>query len=112
MIVPWAHDKESRSRSDATYRTSEYRRNRPLAMKRDRWHCQIRYPGTCIGAASECDHIIPVTQGGGSGLDNLRAACSPCHKRKTGSEGGGWRRTRAQRDAIPADPAPRPATNW
>lgn len=32
----------------------------------------------------ECDHIVPVAEGGGScGLDNLRTMCRDCHTRET-----------------------------
>lgn len=31
----------------------------------------------------ECDHILPVADGGTNALDNLRALCVACHKRVT-----------------------------
>jgi 5-methylcytosine-specific restriction enzyme A len=104
--MPWENDPEKRRRDTANYDSAEYKRNRPIAMRRDRWRCQIQAPGICIGAASQCDHIIPVTQGGGHKLDNLRAACGPCHARKTAGEGGGYR------NKPPDDPQPRPRTAW
>ncbi len=42
----------------------------------------------CIGHANECDHIIPVAQGG-EWYDetNLRAACHPCNQARIGAMG-------------------------
>lgn len=31
----------------------------------------------------EADHIVPLVEGGGYGLDNLRTLCVPCHKAET-----------------------------
>jgi 5-methylcytosine-specific restriction protein A len=109
--MPWTTDREEKRRSSATYSDPVYKANRPKAMKRDRWRCQIRYPDICRGAATECDHVIPAAKGGTHQLDNLRGACEPCHKRKTAQEGGGWR-NRWRRPAPPPDPEPKPATAW
>lgn len=36
------------------------------------------------GTPWDCDHIVPVVEGGGEcGLENLRTLCRPCHKRAT-----------------------------
>lgn len=102
--MPWANDRDARRQSDATYSDPEYRRNRPLAMKRDRYRCQIRASG-CLGGASMCDHIVNRANGGTHALSNLQAACVPCHAAKTAREGGGRRGT-------PADPQPAPRTAW
>jgi 5-methylcytosine-specific restriction protein A len=63
----------------------EYFRNRAAVMKRDAGICQIRIPGLCIGTATDCDHI-------GDRLnhspENMRAACAPCHGRRSGQQGG------------------------
>lgn len=63
----------------------EYFRNRAFVMKRDGKQCQIRTPGLCIGVATDCDHI-------GDRLDhsveNMRAACHPCHAQRSGQQGG------------------------
>lgn len=106
--MPWTKTPQDRRRDSRTYGSPEYKRNRTLAMRRDKWRCQIQEPGICIGAASTCDHIVPVTQGGTHRLDNLRAACGPCHARKTADEGGGAR----SQDRAPSDPAPTPRTAW
>jgi 5-methylcytosine-specific restriction endonuclease McrA len=104
--MPWANDRQARRRSDAAYGSPEYRRNRTAAMRRDNWRCQLRLPG-CAGAASQCDHIIGVAEGGTHALANLQAVCRPCHDRKTAQQGRGYRTGRTARD-----PAPRPRTAW
>jgi len=71
-----------------------------------RWRCELRLGGVCIGAASECDHVVAVADGGGHELSNLRAACSPCHKATTAQQGGGFRRGGGTRE----DPACQPRT--
>lgn len=62
-----------------------YHRNRALVMRRDGRRCQLRTPGICIGAATECDHV-------GDRLDhsveNMRAACHPCHLDRSSRQGG------------------------
>lgn len=34
----------------------------------------------------EADHIIPLKDGGGFGLDNLQTLCRGCHRKKTARE--------------------------
>ncbi len=36
----------------------------------------------------ECDHVMPVEEGGKSDLDNLQALCRDCHMAKTRRESG------------------------
>jgi 5-methylcytosine-specific restriction protein A len=71
----------------------EYWRNREIVMRRDGRRCQIRNPDTCIGEATECDHV-------GDRLDhrpeNMRAACRPCHSRRSSEQGGAAYAARAQ----------------
>lgn len=50
-------------------------------FKRDGFACQ--YCGaTPPGAALECDHIIPIAQGGGNDPENLITACASCNRGK------------------------------
>ena len=102
--MPWSNDRESRRRSSAAY-SAAYRRNRDECMRRAQWKCQLRLDG-CIGSASECDHIVSVADGGGHDLANLRAACKPCHTKRTAEQGGGFRSSKQ------ADPQPSPRTAW
>lgn len=109
--MPWKNTPDDRRRSAAAY-DARYRRNRDRAMRRDRWRCQLRIPGICIGAASECDHIISRADGGGSDLGNLRAACKPCHQHRTTEQGHAAQRGSSTRRYTQRDPRPRPATRW
>jgi 5-methylcytosine-specific restriction protein A len=36
--------------------------------------------------ATQVDHIIPVSEGGGDELSNLQSTCDPCHEAKTQEE--------------------------
>lgn len=106
--MPW-HRTRNRQ-ADATAYGADYRRNRDIAMERDRWRCQLRIAGVCIGAAAECDHIVSVAEGGSHHHTNLRAACKPCHAHRTGQQGGGARRNGGSGGS--ADPEPQPRTDW
>ncbi|UBI10035.1 HNH endonuclease [Corynebacterium coyleae] len=55
---------------------------RAKVLSRDKYRCQIRLSG-CAGIATDVDHIA---RGDNHSLDNLRAACSRCHKIKTQAE--------------------------
>ena len=103
--MPWKNTPGDRRRSSAAY-DAGYRRNRERAMKRDRWRCQLRIPGICITAASECDHIVSRNDGGGNDLANLRAACGPCHANRTAQQGN------AVKSGRKPDPNPHPRTSW
>jgi 5-methylcytosine-specific restriction endonuclease McrA len=52
---------------------------RARVLRRDTFRCQIQLPG-CLGAASEVDHVIPVSKGGTHAPGNLRAACPACNQ--------------------------------
>ncbi|WP_246228971.1 HNH endonuclease [Mycolicibacterium psychrotolerans] len=56
---------------------------RPAALARDRYQCQLRIPGLCVGRATDVDHIVEVADGGSDTLDNAQSCCAPCHRRKT-----------------------------
>jgi len=52
-----------------------------LVIERDGGDCQLNLPG-CTLEATTADHIVPRSRGGGSDMDNLRAACRPCNSRR------------------------------
>lgn len=52
----------------------------------------------------ECDHIVPVAEGGHAlGIDNLRVLCKPCHRKETAR----YARIRAHRRRLPDLPSDR-----
>ena len=56
----------------------DWQKRRLLVLARDGYRCAIR-GGNCTRVATEVDHIIPIKDGGGHELSNLRAACVPCN---------------------------------
>jgi 5-methylcytosine-specific restriction protein A len=72
-------------------------------LRRDGWRCQLNCPGICLISATQVDHIEGVAAGGSDEEDNLAAVCVPCHRRKTGGEGGS-----ARRGPTKPPPSPRP----
>jgi 5-methylcytosine-specific restriction endonuclease McrA len=74
---------------------------RQQILKRDGHTCQIRFPDICTTTASEVDHIIPSSKGGGHEPANLQATCPPCHARKTGREAQAARQVRYDRRRKP-----------
>lgn len=72
--------------------TSYWQRTvRPFVLKRDRYRCQLRIPGVCMGFNRrlppdklEVDHEKPRAAGGKDDFDNLRAACISCNRHRAG----------------------------
>ncbi|MGJ5888166.1 MULTISPECIES: HNH endonuclease [Streptomyces] len=63
-------------------RTSNYKANRLLVLKRDEYTCVLQLEG-CTVEATEADHVIPKSQGGTDDVDNLVAACKNCNNKKS-----------------------------
>jgi len=57
-------------------------RRRFLVLKRDRYTCRICHRS---GIELEVDHIVPVSLGGSSRMENLQTACKPCNRGKSNS---------------------------
>lgn len=53
----------------------------PWILDRDRRLCRVPLKNglQCLATATEVDHIVPRTRGGGHEASNLRAACRPCN---------------------------------
>lgn len=68
-------------------RPNQYRWSllRAQVFERDDYTC--RYCGERNGNL-ECDHIQPVSKGGGHELSNLATACKSCNRRKSNKTGG------------------------
>ena len=69
--------------------------------------CYLRFP-CCLGTSSTVDHIVPVSQGGDHGDDNLAAVCQPCHDVKTEAERRFGFARRKPRASAKRQPEPHP----
>lgn len=63
---------------------------RKIVLERDGYACQINHVG-CQMRATDVDHVVA---GDNHSLDNLQAACSACHMKKTHAEAQEARRRR------------------
>ncbi|WOC12583.1 HNH endonuclease [Gordonia sp. MP11Mi] len=54
----------------------------------------------------ECDHIVPVAEGGTDTLENARMLCTTCHAVKTRAESNRGRARRAARGHRPPEKHP------
>ena len=62
----------------------QWRQMRLSTMNRDGYACVI-----CGSRAKlECDHKVPLSEGGTNDPDNLQILCKPCHIAKTRKESG------------------------
>jgi 5-methylcytosine-specific restriction endonuclease McrA len=86
MAPPWASSRR-KGRLPADW---EARRRRVL--HRDGHRCQIA-GRDCAGVATEVDHVVPNDD---HSLDNLQAACHPCHWAKSQAESAAARLRRAR----------------
>jgi 5-methylcytosine-specific restriction endonuclease McrA len=50
-------------------------------------------PGGYAPASPQCDHVVPITRGGKSTLDNLVTSCKRCNSSKKGKTAEEWRRS-------------------
>ncbi|WP_280350367.1 HNH endonuclease [Nocardia abscessus] len=81
---------------------SDWESRRRQVLSRDDWICQIEDIG-CRLEATDVDHIIP---GNDHSLGNLRAACAPCHARKSSAEGHARKRELRSRRFRPPERHP------
>ncbi len=63
---------------------------RTMIFERDNYTCQ--YCGA-RGVRLECDHVVPVSRGGGSESENLATACFSCNRSKRDKLVSEWRAT-------------------
>jgi hypothetical protein len=107
--MPWTKTPDDRRRDAEIYADPEYRRNRTAARRRANGRCEgCRHPHSRL----QCDHVIPVSQGGTHDLANLQMLCAGpgtclCHEKKTAQEGGGYRN-----HGHRTDPDCTPRTLW
>ena len=70
---------------------------RKLVLARDRYVCYVC--GWAI--ATEVDHVVPASQGGGDELSNLKAICAADHRQKTSQEANQAQDTRRPAEEHP-----------
>lgn len=70
-----------------------WRRRRERIFNRDNFICQIHLKrGDLVAVtldgvnAGVCDHIVPLSEGGGDDDDNLQTICQCCDKEKSAAE--------------------------
>lgn len=67
------------------YRDPAYARNRQHRFERARGRCEAC--GVHVETGEwECDHLIPLRQGGTHDITNLRVLCIACHRAKTAED--------------------------
>lgn len=76
------NERNARNPYRRKYRDPEYAKNRQHRFERAHGKCEA-----CglplMPAEWECDHLIPLRDGGTNAVENLRVLCKPCHQRKT-----------------------------
>jgi len=58
----------------SNYSSTEYKKNRKAILEASNYTCHY-----CNAPANTADHIIPVSKGGGHGIENLLPACTKCN---------------------------------
>lgn len=101
--MPWEKTRADRQRDAQVYGDPEYKRNKTIVRRRSGGRCEVTEDGRQCGSRDrvQCDHIIPISQGGTHHLENLRDSCHRHHAKKTAAEGGGYRRRRPAPDTDP-----------
>ncbi|MBQ3295380.1 MAG: HNH endonuclease [Erysipelotrichaceae bacterium] len=80
---------EKMQKEDERKRTKEYQRSLMSAglrydvMKRDGFRCVLCGRGADNGVKLHVDHILPVSKGGKTVMNNLRTLCSDCNLGKS-----------------------------
>jgi 5-methylcytosine-specific restriction protein A len=87
------YQQREQQRGTATQRgyDATWRRVRAQVLARDRWQCVLCASRGHITIAEECDHILPLVDGGTHAPDNLRALCRACHQERHAQDRRGSR---------------------
>ena len=65
----------------AAYSDPVYQRNRARRLELCGGRCESC--GAELGPGAECDHLVPLRDGGTNVVTNLRWRCQDCHRAKT-----------------------------
>jgi hypothetical protein len=79
-----SHDVLEDRRRQARERKAVQRKRRSLVLERDGHRCRYCGLGLESGLRLEIDHVIPMSLGGSSELENLVTACANCNNKKQG----------------------------
>lgn len=83
-----ARDAEQPIVVNGKWNEGEWQRRRQIVFERDNWTCV--YCGEDVHVGAQCDHVVPVSRGGGSEIDNLATACKRCNSGKSGKHLSDW----------------------
>ena len=75
--------KKNYKKGRRAYDDTEYRRNRKLIRKQQRYCVWCGSAGTSNNKL-QVDHIVPVSKNGSHHISNLRILCQSCHKTRQG----------------------------
>lgn len=68
-------------------RGSAWVKIRQRVLLRDRGLCVACRAQGLVTVATEVDHIVPLSEGGGDNESNLQSLCKPCHDAKSAEDG-------------------------
>lgn len=84
----WKPDNVRGSRQQRGY-GRQWEITRERIRERDLGLCQPCARADRVTAGTECDHIVPKSQGGTDDEANLQWICTECHREKSAREGTG-----------------------
>lgn len=75
-------ERNARNPYRRAYKDAQYAKNRQHRFERARGRCEACGIHLEVGKW-ECDHLVPIKDGGTNDITNLRVLCRPCHAIKT-----------------------------
>ena len=81
--LPTEADRLTREPYRHAYTKSNYQRNRKRRLARAEGRCEACGVTLSASCGWQCDHLIPLADGGTNALENLRVLCASCHTEKT-----------------------------
>ena len=83
LLKPQRKVLDTKAGATQRIRGSKWLSIRQQVLLRDNYTC---VKCGLVSMANECDHIIPLEQGGSNSMHNLQTLCRDCHAAKTASE--------------------------